>query len=52
MQKLSITLTLNGENVTVDCVANQTLLDVLRDELGLTGVKDACGGEENVVHAP
>jgi len=45
MQKLSITLTLNGENVTVDCVANQTLLDVLRDELGLTGVKDACGGE-------
>ena len=24
---------------------NRTLLDVLRDDLGLTGAKDACGGE-------
>ncbi len=35
----------NGESVSVDCIANQTLLDVLRDKLGLTGAKDACGGE-------
>ena len=45
MQKLSISMTVNGEKTIVNCTANQTLLDVLRDELGLTGAKDACGGE-------
>jgi len=45
MQTISITMTVNGEKVTVTCASNLTLLDVLRDELGLTGAKDACGGE-------
>jgi carbon-monoxide dehydrogenase small subunit len=31
--------------VALNCAANLTLLDILRDELDLTGVKDACGGE-------
>lgn len=45
MQALNISMTVNGEKVSLQCSPNQTLLDVLRDELGLTGAKDACGGE-------
>lgn len=45
MQTLLVTMTVNGESVSVECTPNMTLLDVLRDELGLTGAKDACGGE-------
>lgn len=45
MQIISISMVINGEEVTMECASNMTLLDVLRDEFGLTGVKDACGGE-------
>lgn len=45
MNLLSITMTVNEKPVTLQCKANLTLFDILRDELGLTGVKDACGGE-------
>lgn len=45
MQTLTIAMTVNGKKVSVNCEANLTLLDVLRDKLDLTGVKDACGGE-------
>ncbi len=45
MQTLIVSMKVNGNNVSVDCEPNLTLLDVLRDILGLTGVKDACGGE-------
>jgi carbon-monoxide dehydrogenase small subunit len=45
MNAISIELTVNGSLVALNCAANLTLLDILRDELDLTGVKDACGGE-------
>ena len=45
MNYLSITMTVNGKPVALRCQTNLTLLDILRDELSLTGVKDACGGE-------
>jgi carbon-monoxide dehydrogenase small subunit len=45
MNVISIELTVNGSLVALNCAANLTLLDILRDELDLTGVKDACGGE-------
>jgi carbon-monoxide dehydrogenase small subunit len=34
---------INGENKEFLCDANQSMLDVLRDELGLTGTKEGCG---------
>ncbi len=33
----------NGEVVEFSCEPRQTLLEVLRDDLGLTGVKEGCG---------
>lgn len=45
MQKLLVKMTVNGERVSIECAPNMTLLDVLRDDLELTGAKDACGGE-------
>ncbi|RPI92234.1 MAG: (2Fe-2S)-binding protein [Chloroflexi bacterium] len=45
MKAISVTLTVNGELHTIMVEPNKTLLYVLRDDLGLTGVKDACGGE-------
>jgi len=34
---------INGEDVQFLCEPRQTLLEVLRDTLGLTGVKEGCG---------
>ncbi len=34
---------INGEEVEFPCEPRQTLLEVLRDPLGLTGVKEGCG---------
>jgi carbon-monoxide dehydrogenase small subunit len=45
MKPISITLIVNGESFTVTVEPNKTLLDLLREDLGLSGVKDACGGE-------
>lgn len=42
MSKLHITTTVNGEAVEYLCDPSQTLLDVLRDELNLTGSKEGC----------
>jgi aerobic carbon-monoxide dehydrogenase small subunit len=39
---LHITLTVNGERRELDAVAHQTLLDVVRDDLHLTGTKECC----------
>jgi aerobic-type carbon monoxide dehydrogenase small subunit (CoxS/CutS family) len=39
---LSITLTVNGRSRTVDVAVHHTLLDVLRDDLDLTGTKECC----------
>ncbi len=45
MNQIHVTFTLNDKETNVSCDPNKTLLDVLRDDLGLTGAKDACGGE-------
>ena len=45
MQTILVSMKVNGKSISVDCEPNLTLLDVLRDKLGLTGAKDACGGE-------
>lgn len=39
---VSLTLTINGQVRTVEVPAERTLLEVLRDELRLTGVKRGC----------
>lgn len=40
--KKTITLTVNGKDVSLAVEANETLLDVLRDRLDLTGAKKVC----------
>ena len=40
---LVVGLVVNGEAVEVDVAPTTRLVDVLRDRLGLTGAKDACG---------
>jgi carbon-monoxide dehydrogenase small subunit len=42
MAKYHVTTTVNGDACEFLCTADQTLLDVLRDELGLTGSKEGC----------
>ncbi len=43
MAKHHVTTTINGDTVEFLCESRQTLLDVLRDELHLTGTKEGCG---------
>jgi carbon-monoxide dehydrogenase small subunit len=43
MAKHHVTATLNGNSVEFLCETRQTLLEVLRDELHLTGTKEGCG---------
>ncbi len=45
MKEIKVEFTLNGEKIALQSEPNRTLLDVLRQDLGLTGAKDACGGE-------
>lgn len=42
MSKLHVTTSVNGQPAEVLCEPHQSLLDVLRDELGLTGTKEGC----------
>jgi carbon-monoxide dehydrogenase small subunit len=42
----SLTMRLNGEEVTIQVKPDALLVDVLRDELELTGTKEACGEGE------
>ena len=42
MAKHHVTTTINGDSVEFLCETEQTLLDVLRDELRLTGSKEGC----------
>ena len=42
MSKHHVWTTINGEPVEFLCNTEQTLLDALRDELGLTGSKEGC----------
>jgi carbon-monoxide dehydrogenase small subunit len=43
MSKHHVTATVNGEPVEFLCEPQETLLDVLRDTLNLTGSKEGCG---------
>ena len=43
MEKISITLNVNGKSHALMIYPNETLLDVLRDKLDLTGSKESCG---------
>ena len=38
-----IQITLNGKKTSVEVQAHRLLLDLLRDEIGLTGTKEGCG---------
>jgi carbon-monoxide dehydrogenase small subunit len=42
MSKIHVTTTINGEPAEFLCEPQQTLLDVLRNELNLTGSKEGC----------
>jgi carbon-monoxide dehydrogenase small subunit len=42
MAKYHVTATVNGDAVEFLCEPEQTLLDVLRDELDMTGSKEGC----------
>jgi aerobic carbon-monoxide dehydrogenase small subunit len=46
MDKIAIAMTVNGEPHTVQTWPMMRLLDVLREELGLTGTKEGCGEGE------
>jgi carbon-monoxide dehydrogenase small subunit len=43
MSKIHVSAVVNGEPVEYLCEPTETLLDVLRDRLGLTGSKEGCG---------
>jgi len=43
MEKRIIQLTVNGEDYDLIVTPNRTLLEVLRNELSLTGTKEGCG---------
>lgn len=43
MSSLAVLTTINGDSVEFLCTAEETLLTVLRDRLGLTGAKEGCG---------
>jgi aerobic carbon-monoxide dehydrogenase small subunit len=44
--KVEVSFVINGEAKTVQVYAMERLLDVLRQELGLTGAKEGCGEGE------
>jgi carbon-monoxide dehydrogenase small subunit len=43
MSQIRVSTTVNGDVVEYLCDADETLLEVLRDRLGLTGAKEGCG---------
>ena len=43
MEKMKISFTLNGKPCQVEVKPHQRLLDMLRDDLRLTGTKEGCG---------
>lgn len=43
MNQIRVSATVNGDAVEYLCDADETLLDVLRDRLRLTGSKEGCG---------
>lgn len=43
MSKIHVTTRINGDAVEYLCDPSETLLDVLRNRVGLTGAKEGCG---------
>jgi carbon-monoxide dehydrogenase small subunit len=43
MASVFVSTTVNGDPVEFVCEPDETLLDALRDRVGLTGVKEGCG---------
>jgi carbon-monoxide dehydrogenase small subunit len=43
MSGVHVSTTVNGDAVEFVCPADESLLDVLRNRVGLTGVKEGCG---------
>lgn len=43
MARHHIMTTINGDEVEFTCQADQTLLEVLRENLHMTGTKNGCG---------
>ena len=43
MSRTHVTCTVNGDEVEFLCDDDESLLDALRDEVGLTGAKEGCG---------
>jgi len=41
--KKKIKITLNGSSMSLEVPSHRLLLDLLRDEIGLTGTKEGCG---------
>ena len=54
MAGIAVSTTINGDHVEYLCQPDETLLDVLRDRLGLTGAKEGCGtgdcGACSIIH--
>ncbi len=45
MEKIILSFWVDGKKVALKSDPNRSLLELLREDLGITGVKDACGGE-------
>ena len=43
MSQVHIKTKINGDNIEFLCDTEETLLDILRDKLHLTGTKEGCG---------
>ena len=43
MSEIHVSTKINGDSIEYLCEADETLLDVLRDRLELTGTKEGCG---------
>ena len=43
MKRVMIEFTLNGQNMAAETAPNKRLIDLLREDLGLTGTKEGCG---------
>ena len=43
MSQVHVSTKINGDSIEYLCEADESLLDVLRDRLGLTGAKEGCG---------
>ena len=46
MKKIEVSFKLNGKNIVVETVPNKRLLDMLREDLDCTSVKEGCGEGE------